>query len=53
MTYEQMYGSGTLTFGTFPALVVGGKGVLNQTQVIKLLVHGASSHYGAAHDAPA
>ena len=26
--------SGALTFGTFPALVVAGKGVLNQTQAI-------------------
>jgi prostaglandin-H2 D-isomerase / glutathione transferase len=34
MSYEGMYGSGALTFGTFPALVVGGKGVLNQTQAI-------------------
>jgi len=29
-----MYSSGALTFGTFPALVVGGKGVINQTQAI-------------------
>lgn len=34
MSYEEMYSSGALTFGTFPALVVGGKGVLNQTQSI-------------------
>ena len=34
MSYEGMYSSGALTFGTFPALVVGGKGVLNQTQAI-------------------
>ena len=34
MSYEQMYSSGALTFGTFPALVVGGKGVINQTQAI-------------------
>uniref|UniRef100_A0A7S4R6U5 GST N-terminal domain-containing protein n=1 Tax=Alexandrium monilatum TaxID=311494 RepID=A0A7S4R6U5_9DINO len=34
MSYEEMYGSGALHFGTFPALVVGGKGVLNQTQAI-------------------
>ena len=34
MDYEGMYASGALTFGTFPALVVGGKGVLNQTQAI-------------------
>merc|ERR1719482_2225302 len=34
MGYEDMYASGALTFGTFPALVVGGKGVLNQTQAI-------------------
>ena len=34
MDYEGMYSSGTLTFGTFPSLVVGGKGVLNQTQAI-------------------
>ncbi|CAE7354245.1 GST1 [Symbiodinium sp. CCMP2456] len=34
MGYEGMYASGALTFGTFPALVVPGKGVLNQTQAI-------------------
>jgi prostaglandin-H2 D-isomerase / glutathione transferase len=34
MSYKEMYASGALTFGTFPALVVGGKGVLNQTQAI-------------------
>ena len=34
MGYEGMYSSGALTFGTFPALVVAGKGVLNQTQAI-------------------
>ena len=34
MSYDSMYSSGALTFGTFPALVVGGKGVLNQTQAI-------------------
>lgn len=34
MDYEGMYASGALTFGTFPALVVPGKGVLNQTQAI-------------------
>ena len=34
MDYEGMYSSGALTFGTFPALVVGGKGTLNQTQAI-------------------
>ena len=34
MTYDEMYSSGALTFGTFPSLVVGGKGVINQTQAI-------------------
>ena len=34
MGYEGMYASGALTFGTFPALVVPGRGVLNQTQAI-------------------
>ena len=34
MDYNSMYSSGALTFGTFPALVVAGKGVLNQTQAI-------------------
>ena len=34
LDYEGMYASGALTFGTFPALVVGGKGVINQTQAI-------------------
>lgn len=34
MDYEGMYSSGALTFGTFPALVVGNRGVLNQTQAI-------------------
>mmetsp|Transcript_77410 Transcript_77410/g.127946 ORF Transcript_77410/g.127946 Transcript_77410/m.127946 type:complete len:222 (-) Transcript_77410:148-813(-) len=34
MDYNGMYSSGALTFGTFPALVVAGKGVLNQTQAI-------------------
>ena len=34
MSYDEMYSSGSLTFGTFPALVVEGKGVINQTQAI-------------------
>ena len=34
MSYDEMYSSGALTFGTFPALVVEGKGVINQTQAI-------------------
>lgn len=34
MGYDGMHGSGALTFGTFPALIVGGKGVINQTQAI-------------------
>jgi len=38
MSYEEMYNSGALTFGTFPALVVGGKGVINQTQAIAAYV---------------
>ena len=29
MDYESMYASGALTFGTFPALVAGGNGVIN------------------------
>ena len=33
-TNGMSHSSGALTFGTFPALVVGGKGVLNQTQAI-------------------
>merc|ERR1740138_1731169 len=38
MGYDDMYASGALTFGTFPALVVGGKGVINQTQAIAAYV---------------
>jgi glutathione S-transferase len=34
MSYDEMYSSGALTFGTFPALIVEGKGVLNQSQAI-------------------
>ena len=34
MSYDDMYASGALTFGTFPSLVVGGKGTINQTQAI-------------------
>lgn len=34
MGYDDMYSSGALTFGTFPALVVKGKGVINQSQAI-------------------
>ena len=34
MDYEGMYASGALTFGTFPALEIKGKGVINQTQAI-------------------
>uniref|UniRef100_A0A7S0P2V9 Glutathione transferase n=1 Tax=Calcidiscus leptoporus TaxID=127549 RepID=A0A7S0P2V9_9EUKA len=47
MSYEQMYSSGALTFGTFPALVVGGKGVLNQTQAIARYVGSLANMYPA------
>lgn len=45
MDYDQMYSSGALTFGTFPALVVGGKGVINQTQAIARYVGTLSNLY--------
>lgn len=45
MGYDEMYASGALTFGTFPALVVGGKGVLNQTQAIARYIGGLSELY--------
>ena len=47
MSYEEMYASGALTFGTFPALVVGGKGVLNQTQAIARYVGQLTKLYPA------
>ena len=47
MNYDEMYGSGALTFGTFPALVVGGKGVLNQTQAIARYVGQVTAMYPA------
>lgn len=47
MDYEGMYSSGALTFGTFPALVVGGKGVLNQTQAIARYVGHLTGMYPA------
>ena len=45
MSYEEMYRSGALTFGTFPALVVGGKGVINQTQAIARYVGSLTGLY--------
>lgn len=45
MGYEGMYSSGALTFGTFPALVVGGKGVINQTQAIASYVGKLTGFY--------
>ena len=45
MGYDGMYASGALTFGTFPALVVEGKGVLNQTQAIARYVGGLCGLY--------
>jgi len=45
MDYDGMYSSGALTFGTFPALVVGGKGVLNQTQAIARYVGSITGMY--------
>lgn len=45
MDYEGMYSSSALTFGTFPALVVGGKGVLNQTQAIARYVGSLTGMY--------
>lgn len=45
MSYEEMYASGALTFGTFPALVVEGKGVLNQTQAIARYIGGVTGMY--------
>jgi len=45
MGYEDMYASGALTFGTFPALVVGGKGVINQTQAIAAYVGKLTGFY--------
>ena len=45
MSYDEMYSSGALTFGTFPALVVEGKGVLNQTQAIARYVGSLTGLY--------
>ena len=45
MSYEKMYASGALTFGTFPSLVVGGKGVINQTQAIASYVGKLTGYY--------
>ena len=45
MSYEDMYGSGALTFGTFPSLVVGGKGTINQTQAIAAYVGKLTGYY--------
>lgn len=47
MGYDSMYASGALTFGTFPALVVGGKGVINQTQAIARYVGHLTGLYPA------
>merc|ERR1712193_271608 len=45
MGYDEMYGSGALTFGTFPSLVVGGKGCINQTQAIAAYVGKLTGFY--------
>ena len=45
MSHQDMYASGTLTFGTFPSLVVGGKGVINQTQAIASYVGKLTGFY--------
>jgi len=45
MSYEKMYASGALTFGTFPSLVVEGKGTINQTQAIAAYVGKLSGFY--------
>lgn len=45
MGYEDMYASGALTFGTFPVLVVGGKGVIAQTQAIASYVGKLTGFY--------
>lgn len=47
MSYDEMYSSGALTFGTFPALVVEGKGVINQTQAIARYIGSLSGLYPA------
>jgi len=47
MGYEDMYASGALTFGTFPSLVVGGKGCINQTQAIASYVGKLTGFYPA------
>ena len=47
MGYDGMYASGALTFGTFPALVVEGKGVINQTQAIARFVGQLAGLYPA------
>jgi glutathione S-transferase len=45
MGYDDMYASGALTFGTFPALVVGNQGCLNQTQAIASYVGKITGYY--------
>jgi len=45
MGYEDMYASGALTFGTFPSLVVNGKGCINQTQAICSYVGKLTGYY--------
>ena len=45
MSYDEMYSSGALTFGTFPSLVVGGKGCINQTQAIATYVGKLTGYY--------
>merc|ERR1712060_810355 len=45
MSYDDMYASGALTFGTFPSLVVDGKGVINQTQAIAAYVGKLTGFY--------
>lgn len=45
MGYDGMYASGALTFGTFPSLVVEGKGCINQTQAIASYVGKLTGFY--------
>lgn len=45
MGYDEMYASGALTFGTFPSLVVEGKGCINQTQAIAAYVGKLTGFY--------
>lgn len=45
MSYKEMHESGALTFGTFPSLVVEGKGVINQTQAIAAYIGKLTGFY--------